>query len=67
MRRLLSALFLFAWICVAQRADEARWKQISLKPVQGRPLFVIDPPEYVTPDFVEFVRERLGRESHLTC
>lgn len=49
------------------RADEARWKQISLKPVQGRPIFVIDPPEYVTPDFVEFVRERLGRESHLTC
>ena len=47
------------------RADEARWNQISLKPVQGRPTFVIDAPPYVTPEVVEFVSQRLGQDSHL--
>ena len=42
---------------LVHRGDEARWKNISLKPVQGRPTFVIDPPPYVTPEVVEFVRK----------
>ncbi len=36
------------------------WKQISLKPVIDRPIFAIQPPNYVTPEVVEFVRARLG-------
>jgi hypothetical protein len=35
------------------------WKQISLKPVIDRPTFAIHPPNYVTPELVEFVRARL--------
>jgi hypothetical protein len=37
------------------------WRDISLKPVAGRPLFRIRPPEYVTAQIVEFVREKLTR------
>jgi len=35
------------------------WKQVSLKPVTNRPMFGIQPPQYVTPELVEFVRSRL--------
>ncbi len=36
------------------------WEGISLKPVAGRPVFRIMPPEYVTPEIVEFVRTKLS-------
>jgi hypothetical protein len=36
------------------------WKQVSLKPVIDRPMFAIQPPDYVTPEVVEFVRARLA-------
>ena len=35
------------------------WERVSLKPVMGRPTFTIHPPNYVTPEVVEFVRARL--------
>jgi hypothetical protein len=35
------------------------WEGISLKPVEGRPVFSVRPPEYVTPEMVEFVRHKL--------
>ena len=35
------------------------WTGISLKPVAGRPIFEIHPPEYVTPEIVEFVRSKV--------
>jgi len=37
------------------------WRDISLKPVAGRPLFRICPPEYVTAQIVEFVEGKLTR------
>ncbi|HEX3353009.1 MAG TPA: hypothetical protein VHS34_09320 [Terriglobales bacterium] len=43
------------------RTQTAVWRDISLKPAAGRPVFRIAPPEYVTPQIVEFVRERLGK------
>jgi hypothetical protein len=36
------------------------WKQVSLKPVASRPTFPIHPPNYVTPEIVEFVCARLA-------
>jgi hypothetical protein len=36
------------------------WERVSLKPVIDRPTFAIQPPNYVTPEVVEFVRARLG-------
>ena len=36
------------------------WHGISLKVVEERPMFRMRPPEYVTPEIVEFVRRKLG-------
>jgi len=35
------------------------WEGVSLKPVAGRPVFHISPPDYVTPEIVEFVRSKM--------
>jgi hypothetical protein len=35
------------------------WKDVSLKPVAGKPIFHITPPPYVTLEIVAFVRKRL--------
>jgi hypothetical protein len=37
------------------------WSSVSLKPVAGRPLFRIHPPNYVTSEIVEFVRGTLEK------
>ena len=37
-----------------------QWTSVSLKPVAGRPFFFISPPNYVTPEIVSFVREKLA-------
>jgi hypothetical protein len=36
------------------------WHGISLKVVEGRPMFRVRPPEYVTPEIVEFVKGKLA-------
>jgi hypothetical protein len=49
-----------------RKAQEPAWQQISLKSVAGR-LFRICPPDYVTPEIVEFVKgalERNNRRGH---
>jgi hypothetical protein len=44
-----------------QRTDVApKWNGVSLDRVAGKPSFPIQPPPYVTPEIVEFVRERLN-------
>lgn len=39
---------------------KAAWTGVSLKPVAGRPIFEIRPPEYVTKEIVEFVRNKVS-------
>ncbi len=46
----------------AKDGDPA-WKDVSLKPVSGKPIFRITPPPYVTPDIVTFFRQRLFPET----
>jgi hypothetical protein len=41
--------------------SKAAWANISLKPVANRPIFHIHPPEYVTAEIAEFVRNTLNR------
>jgi len=36
------------------------WQSVSLKPVADCPVFQIKPPEYVTPQIVEFVRANIS-------
>ena len=38
------------------------WQAVSLKPVADRPVFRINPPNYVTPEIIEFVRSILKQE-----
>ena len=45
-------------------SDETAWKNVSLKPVAGKPTFRITPPQYVTPELVEFVRTKLEKAAH---
>lgn len=41
--------------------DRVAWTNVSLKPVAAKPMFHIQPPEYVTPELIEFVRDRIKR------
>jgi hypothetical protein len=43
--------------------DAPAWRDVSLKPVAGKPVFYIRPPVYVTPELVEFVRQRLAADA----
>ncbi len=40
-------------------SGEPAWSGVSLKPVAGRPVFRIRPPQYVTREIAEFVRRKL--------
>ena len=44
----------------AENSTGTAWKHVSLRPVIDRPMFVIQPPPYVTPEVINFVRNRLG-------
>lgn len=35
------------------------WESVSLKPVAARPIFRIQPPNYVTPEIIDYVRSQL--------
>ena len=45
----------------AENSKSPSWERVSLKPVVNRPMFVIRPPQYVTPQVTAFVRERLSK------
>ena len=40
-------------------SGQVAWSNVSLKPVAGRPTFRISPPQYVTPELVDFVRKQI--------
>jgi hypothetical protein len=37
-----------------------QWGGVSLKLIEGRPQFVVEPPDYMTEDVLRFVEEHLG-------
>lgn len=43
-----------------QSSHSPSWQSVSLKPVADCPVFPIKPPNYVTPQIVDFVRAKLG-------
>jgi hypothetical protein len=50
-------------VILHETRNEQQWKDVSLKPIAGKPIFRITPPPYVTPEIVRFVREKLGARS----
>jgi molybdopterin-guanine dinucleotide biosynthesis protein len=45
-------------VVLHRKEQSPKWQSVSLKPVHDRPFFLIEPPQYVTPEIVEFVRSR---------
>jgi hypothetical protein len=50
-------------VILHQGGGAPKWDTVSLDRVAGKPRFLIEPPPYVTPEIVEFVRGRLTRVS----
>jgi hypothetical protein len=48
-------------VLLHQGADVPEWDGVSLKLMEGKPVFRIQPPEYVTPDIASFVRELIEK------
>lgn len=56
--------FADALIMHQSTASKMAWSNVSLKPVMSKPTFSIDPPPYVTPEIINFVRSRLEDANH---
>ena len=54
------AVLLHSFLHSVEDAAGPAWERVSLKPVMDRPMFEIRPPNYVTPEVMEFVRARLS-------
>jgi hypothetical protein len=48
---------------VHDSSGDVAWTNVSLKPVAAKPRFHIHPPQYVTPELIEFVRERIQQRA----
>ena len=51
-------------VVLHDRVGTPAWQSVSLKPIANRPVFRITPPDYVTPEILDFVRSRLVRDRH---
>ena len=47
-------------VIVHAGAETPAWKDVSLKLFQGKKVFAITPPEYVTSEIVDFVRNSVS-------
>lgn len=50
-------------VVLHQRAGAPAWQSVSLRPIANKPVFRITPPDYLTPEIIEFVRSKLVRPS----
>jgi hypothetical protein len=46
-------------VVLHQANGSAKWKHVSIDALAGKPVFKIEPPPYVTPEIVSYVREHL--------
>jgi hypothetical protein len=47
-------------VILQQNGSAPKWDAVSLDRIAGKPRFLIEPPPYVTPEIVEFVRDRIN-------
>ena len=50
-------------VILHESSKRAVWNGISLESMAGKPTFRIQPPKYLTPEMVEFLRSKLGTEN----
>ncbi len=48
-------------VVLHHNGNTVAWSNVSLKPVAGKPTFHVQPPPYVTPELVGFVKTRISR------
>jgi hypothetical protein len=46
-------------VILHEGSGDVTWTSVSLKPVANKPRFHIRPPQYVTSELIEFVREKI--------
>jgi len=46
-------------VVLQENGVSAAWRNVSLQHLSAKPIFLIQPPQYVTPELVEFVRAKL--------
>ena len=44
-------------------SGDAAWQEVSLKSLANKPIFPIQPPNYLTVDLITFLRARLGTDN----
>ena len=49
-------------VVLHEGTEQVAWTNVSLKPIAGKPVFHIRPPQYVTPELVKFVREKIQKK-----
>jgi hypothetical protein len=54
-------------VILHDEAAESAWQSVSLKRVEGQPIFHIRPPMYVTPELVAYVRAKLLTQTSATA
>ena len=47
-------------IILHRREYTPKWYSVPLEPLADRPIFLIEPPDYVTPEIANFVREKMA-------
>ncbi|HET7871943.1 MAG TPA: hypothetical protein VFL42_05485 [Terriglobales bacterium] len=50
-------------VIIHNSSSGAQWPGVDVERIAGKPAFAIQPPPYVTPEIVEFVREKLARSN----
>jgi hypothetical protein len=51
-------------IILHKNGASPKWNSVSLDAVSARPVFLVQPPEYVNAEIVSFVRERISARVH---
>ena len=51
-------------IILHKNGASPKWSSVSLDAVSARPVFLVEPPEYVSAEIVSFVRERISARVH---
>ena len=51
-------------IILHKNGSSPKWNSVPLDLTEPRPVFLVEPPQYVTPEIVEFVREGISAAVH---
>jgi hypothetical protein len=56
-----------AFVEIAGRSAHPHWKEVDGAALKDKPLFFVKPPDFVTPELIQFVRRRLAGARSTRC